>query len=84
MHPLMVGNILREYGFDEHVIAAGFLHDVLEDTSYRKEDLERIFGSDITSLVVSARETTLSIKKAIMPMIRKRYIDSFKEQYHIK
>lgn len=77
MHPLMVGNILREYGFDEHVIAAGFLHDVLEDTSYRKEDLERIFGSDITSLVVGASE----IDKSLSWEERKRQtINSIKTQ----
>ena len=61
MHPLMVGSILMEYGFDKNVIAAGFLHDVIEDTHYRKEDLTRLFGSDITSLVVRASEPDKSL-----------------------
>ena len=56
IHPINVGNILEEYGFDENVIAAGFLHDVVEDTKYTKEDIEEKFGSDITSLVMGDSE----------------------------
>lgn len=56
IHPIDVGNILEDYGFDENVIAAGYLHDVIEDTNYTKEDIEKEFGSDICSLVISASE----------------------------
>lgn len=36
---------------DERAIAAGLLHDVVEDTSYSKEDMAREFGEDIAALV---------------------------------
>ena len=56
IHPINVGNILKEYGFDSNVIAASYLHDVVEDTKYTREDILKIFGSDITSLVMSNTE----------------------------
>ena len=34
IHPINVGQILKQYGFDENVVSAGYLHDVVEDTSY--------------------------------------------------
>lgn len=61
IHPINVGHILEEYGFDENVIAAGFLHDVVEDTKYTKEDIEKNFGSDIASLVMGASEPDKSL-----------------------
>lgn len=61
IHPINVGNILEEYGFDENIIAAGFLHDVVEDTKYTKEDIEEKFGSDITSLVMGDSEPDKSL-----------------------
>jgi len=56
IHPINVANILEEYGFDENVVAAGLLHDVVEDTDYTKEDIEIKFGKDVASLVISATE----------------------------
>lgn len=61
IHPINVGNILEEYGFDENVVAAGFLHDVVEDTSYTIEDIEEKFGKDIASLVMGASEPDKSL-----------------------
>ena len=37
MHPITVANILREYGYDDNVIMAGYLHDVVEDTDFTIE-----------------------------------------------
>lgn len=42
---------LAELKMDSHMIAAGFLHDTLEDTNTKEEDLVREFGEDITSMV---------------------------------
>lgn len=61
IHPINVGNILEEYGFNENVVAAGFLHDVVEDTSYTIEDIEEKFGKDIASLVMGASEPDKSL-----------------------
>ena len=56
IHPIDVANILSEYGYDDNVIAAGYLHDVLEDTKYTKEDLLTEFNEDVVSLVFGASE----------------------------
>lgn len=56
IHPIDVANILEEYGFDENVISAGYLHDVVEDTEYTIDDIEKEFGLDIASLVVGDSE----------------------------
>lgn len=61
IHPINAGEILKEYGFDDNVIAAGYLHDVVEDTKYTKEDIEKLFGSDIASLVMGASEPDKSL-----------------------
>lgn len=55
-HPINVGQILKEYGFDENVVAAGYLHDVVEDTKYTFNDIKKEFGKDIESLVKGASE----------------------------
>lgn len=56
IHPINVANILREYNFDDNVIAAGYLHDVVEDTHYKIIDIKKRFGDDIASLVYNASE----------------------------
>ncbi len=60
-HPINVGNILKEYGFDENVVAAGFLHDVVEDTNHTFDDIKKEFGEDIASLVYGASEPDKSL-----------------------
>jgi (p)ppGpp synthase/HD superfamily hydrolase len=37
---------------DTDLVMAGFLHDTIEDTGTTAEELERVFGSDISTLVV--------------------------------
>lgn len=39
IHPLSVGKLLEEYGYDDNVVAAGYLHDVIEDTMYTDLDI---------------------------------------------
>ncbi|MCR4618444.1 MAG: bifunctional (p)ppGpp synthetase/guanosine-3',5'-bis(diphosphate) 3'-pyrophosphohydrolase [Lachnospiraceae bacterium] len=51
IHPLNVAIILAELEMDKETIAAGLLHDVVEDTVMTEEDLEREFGSDVAILV---------------------------------
>lgn len=56
IHPIAVANILKEDGADNNLIAAGLLHDVVEDTKYTLKDIERNFGQDISHLVNVASE----------------------------
>lgn len=55
-HVDQVGRTLYNYGFREEVVAAGYLHDVTEDTEYTLEDIEENFGEEIARLVDGASE----------------------------
>lgn len=61
MHPISVGMLLEEYGYDDNIVAAGYLHDVVEDTKYTIEEIENIFGKDIANLVYGASEPDKSL-----------------------
>ncbi|MGN0133001.1 MAG: RelA/SpoT family protein [Lachnospiraceae bacterium] len=51
IHPLCVGIILADLEMDKETIAAGLLHDVVEDTIFTTEEIEQEFGSDVALLV---------------------------------
>lgn len=61
IHPLSVGMLLEEYGCDDEVISAGYLHDVVEDTKYTILDIENEFGKEIANLVMGATEPDKSL-----------------------
>lgn len=52
LHSLDVANILKEYDFDKNVIIAGYIHDAIPSTEYTTQDIKKIFGDDIFSLIV--------------------------------
>ena len=56
VHPCEVAMILKENSFEDKIVAAGLLHDTLEDTDIKKEDLREEFGEEILELVLSASE----------------------------
>ncbi len=51
IHPLYVAIILADLEMDKETIAAGLLHDVVEDTILTKEEIEAQFGADVALLV---------------------------------
>jgi guanosine-3',5'-bis(diphosphate) 3'-pyrophosphohydrolase len=52
IHPIAVAKIVnQEIGLGAKSIAVSLLHDVVEDTEYTLEDVEREFGSKIASLI---------------------------------
>ncbi len=51
IHPLCVAIILADLEMDKETIAAGLLHDVVEDTIYTSEEIENYFGADVALLV---------------------------------
>ncbi len=53
VHPLTVAWILAQMELDEVAIAAGLLHDILEDTETTEAELEAEFGSQISRLVAA-------------------------------
>ena len=50
-HPIATAKILARQGMDAQTIAAGLMHDVLEDTEVSEEDMRKEFGDDIVFLV---------------------------------
>lgn len=52
MHPVAVATIIAEdFMMDANSVAAGFLHDVVEDTDTTIDDIRREFGDDVAFLV---------------------------------
>lgn len=60
-HPIIVSLILKTAGFNDKVVAAGLLHDVVEDTKYTIDDLAKLFGGDVASLVMTCTEFNKSL-----------------------
>ncbi len=51
IHPLLVGSILATMQLDPETVAAGVLHDVVEDTPVEIEEIETQFGERVARLV---------------------------------
>jgi len=50
-HPLAVASILSQWRLDAQGLAAALLHDVMEDTSVTKNELEKSFGKPVADMV---------------------------------
>lgn len=60
-HPYAVGLYLLKAGCTEEVVAAGILHDTLEDTETTHEELAETFGVRVADLVKAASENDKSL-----------------------
>ncbi len=58
LHPLEVASLLYNTGHREFVVAAGILHDTIEDSDAVRGDLALRFGSHVASLVAALTEDT--------------------------
>ena len=56
LHPMEVGVIVATMTDKQEVIAAGILHDVVEDAGISMEEIRDIFGSRVMELVASETE----------------------------
>ena len=56
VHPVEVAMILKESSLEEEIIAAGMLHDILENSDVTSEDVRKEFGEEILRLVLGASE----------------------------
>jgi hypothetical protein len=61
VHPFAVGMILSQFRFSEPVIAAGLLHDTLEDTGVTEQALAGEFGAEIATIVAACSEPDKSL-----------------------
>ncbi|MEK7617584.1 MAG: HD domain-containing protein [Patescibacteria group bacterium] len=55
-HLAAVALILSSSSYDEDVVVAGVLHDIIEDTPFKAEDIIDNFGNEVYNLVVSVTE----------------------------
>ena len=58
IHPLCVAIILADLELDKETLAAGLLHDVVEDTICTKEGIQEEFGEDVALLVDGVTKLT--------------------------
>lgn len=47
-HSIRVGNYLYKNGYPDHIVIAGFLHDVVEDTKTTTDEIVDLFGKNLT------------------------------------
>jgi (p)ppGpp synthase/HD superfamily hydrolase len=76
-HVAGVALILARHGFDDEVVAAGALHDVIEDCGVTEQALADLFGERVAALVRSTSEADKSLEWEE----RKRlYLEHFKNE----
>ena len=72
-HVFGVAWILDRAGFDEDVVIAGLLHDLLEDTPVTRTQIEASFGTRVADLIAACSEEKLDAQGRKRPWIdRKR------------
>lgn len=57
-HPVQIAYIAAEMSVDAVAVTACLLHDVVEDTPYRLEDIKAFFGSEVAELVDGVTKLT--------------------------
>jgi len=55
-HPVRVARLLAARGYDEEVVAAALLHDVVEDTAVTLSEVREQFGDRVADLVACVTE----------------------------
>jgi len=75
VHPLEVAGILVDMRMDEVCVAAGLLHDAIEDTLTTQEEIERLFGEEVAFLV----EGLTKIAKIEFTSARERQAENFRK-----
>jgi len=56
VHPMEVMQILSSENLPQEIIIAGILHDTLEDTDARPEEIESLFGKEVLDIVLTESE----------------------------
>jgi (p)ppGpp synthase/HD superfamily hydrolase len=55
-HPIAVARLLSEAGYDDHVMVAAYLHDVVEKTGVELEEIRERFGPEVAEVIDSLSE----------------------------
>lgn len=56
IHPIETAEIVKNMTNDAEIIAAAFLHDVIEDTDITEEEIKKEFGQRVLNLVLAESE----------------------------
>jgi (p)ppGpp synthase/HD superfamily hydrolase len=75
-HCERVARMVAEYTDDPNVIAAAFMHDLLEDTDVTAEEMRRVFGDAITDFVLEVTDVS-------RPSDGKRQVRKEKNKAHL-
>jgi GTP pyrophosphokinase len=75
IHPLEVAGVLLELRLDSVTVAAGLLHDTVEDGVTSLDELKRLFGEEVAFLV----EGLTKISKVEFSSARERQAESFRK-----
>lgn len=75
-HPLAVAYTLAHMGMHINVVAAGLLHDVVEDTGIELDDVRERFGADVASLV----DSVTKLKKVKYQGVE-RYVENMRKMF---
>lgn len=73
-HLAGVAVILSRHGFEEEVVAAGALHDAMEDAGVTHADIQNIFGKRVADLVTDVSEQDKSLP---WEERKQRYLERF-------
>jgi guanosine-3',5'-bis(diphosphate) 3'-pyrophosphohydrolase len=71
-HPVAVAIILERAGFDEEVVIAGLLHDLVEDTDVTLDEVRRSFGNRVAEIVAGCSEEKLDTEGRKRPWIDRK------------
>jgi GTP pyrophosphokinase len=76
IHPLNTALELSKIRLDRDSIIAAILHDTLEDTDAKPQQIKKIFGADVLSLIESVTKLgKVRIKKSWFPFCKAKKID---------
>ncbi len=75
VHPLEVAGLLVDMRMDDVCVAAGLLHDTVEDTLSTVEEIERLFGDEVAFLV----DGLTKISKIEFTSVRERQAENFRK-----
>ncbi len=72
-HPIAVAWILDRLGFDEDVVIAALLHDVVEDTDATLDEIHERFGDRVAELVAHCSEQKTDSEGNVRPWIVRKH-----------
>ena len=81
VHPLKTALILAELELDRETIAAGILHDIIEDTSYTYADLKTMFSEEVANLVDGVTKLNIYAKKRSESSVEEEQAENYRKMF---